>query len=240
MIAPLEELRRFVRASLVDRVQPTQRDDPAIAQRRRIVVVVTLLVGAAVLGWTLRLPAGSDAFVPAAFVLAAVWAVGAFASGPLHLGRARTRSGHTPVRPIVQPIVLGLVLLGVFLAGGLAVGTVPALRRPVDELLDHAQVGSLALVIVVTIVNGIAEELFFRGALFAAITGVRAIVITTVAYALITVGSGIPLLVFAAAVLGFVTALQRRVTGGVLAPILTHLTWSVGMLLLLPSALELV
>ena len=203
-------------------------------------VVVTLLVGAGVLGWTLRLPAGSDAFVPAAFVLAAVWAVGAFASGPLHLGRARTRSGQTPVRPIVQPIVLGLVLLGVFLAGGLAVGTVPSLRRPVDELLDHAQVGSLALVIVVTIVNGIAEELFFRGALFAAITGARAIVITTVAYALITVGSGIPLLVFAAAVLGFVTALQRRVTGGVLAPILTHLTWSVGMLLLLPSALELV
>jgi membrane protease YdiL (CAAX protease family) len=202
--------------------------------------VVTLLVGAAVLGWTLRLPAGSDAFVPAAFVLAAVWAAGAFASGPLHLGRARTRSGHTPVRPIVQPIVLGLVLLGVFLAGGLAVGTVPALRRPVDELLDHAQVGSLALVTVVTVVNGIAEELFFRGALFAAITGVRAVVITTFAYALITVGSGIPLLVFAAAVLGFVTALQRRVTGGVLAPILTHLTWSVGMLLLLPSALELV
>ena len=31
--------------------------------------------------------------------------------------------------------------------------------------------------------------------------------------------------------------LQRRVTGGVLAPIITHLVWSLGRLLLLPPLL---
>jgi uncharacterized membrane protein len=49
----------------------------------------------------------------------------------------------------------------------------------------------------------------------------------------------IPLLVLAAAVIGLVTALQRRVTGGFLGPIITHVVWSTGMLLLLPPALEL-
>ena len=67
----------------------------------------------------------------------------------------------------------------------------------------------------------------------------HAVAITTVLYALTTVGSGIPLLVLAAAVIGLVTALQRRVTGGILGPIITHVTWSTGMLLLLPPALEL-
>ena len=46
--------------------------------------------------------------------------------------------------------------------------------------------------------------------------------------------AGIPLLVLAAAILGLVVGLQRRVTGGILGPTITHLTWSLGMLFLLP------
>ena len=42
------------------------------------------------------------------------------------------------------------------------------------------------------------------------------------------------MLVFAAAILGLVAGLQRRAGGGVLAPILTHVTWSMTMLLVLP------
>jgi hypothetical protein len=42
------------------------------------------------------------------------------------------------------------------------------------------------------------------------------------------------MLVFAAAVLGVLVGMQRRVSGGVLAPMLTHVTWSTGMLLVLP------
>jgi membrane protease YdiL (CAAX protease family) len=65
------------------------------------------------------------------------------------------------------------------------------------------------------------------------------VTLTTLLYALTTVGSGIPLLVLAATLIGLVTALQRRVTGGFLGPIITHVVWSTGMLLLLPPALEL-
>ena len=58
-------------------------------------------------------------------------------------------------------------------------------------------------------------------------------------YALATVATGVPLLVLAATALGLLTGLQRRVTGGVLGPIVTHITWSLGMLFALPWALDL-
>ena len=53
-------------------------------------------------------------------------------------------------------------------------------------------------------------------------------------YALTTVAYGNVMLVFAAVVLGVVVGLQRRVNGGVLAPMITRVTWSMGMLLLAP------
>jgi uncharacterized protein len=87
---------------------------------------------------------------------------------------------------------------------------------------------------VITLVNGIAEELFFRGALFAAIGLWHPVLISTLLYGLATVPGGNPVLVFAALVLGLVVGLQRRAGGGVLAPILTHISWSMTMLVALP------
>jgi uncharacterized protein len=131
-----------------------------------------------------------------------------------------------------------VLLLAVFLAGSVAVARIPALREPVDDLLDHAQQGSLLLVAAITAANGIAEELYFRGALYAAVGRRHAVPVTTVVYALVVAASGIALLVLAAAVVGLVVGMQRRVTGGILAPIVTHLTWSLGMLFLLPHTLS--
>ena len=110
--------------------------------------------------------------------------------------------------------------------------------RP-DDLLAHARFGSLPIVAAITAVNGIAEELLFRGALFAAITKRWRVIASAALYGLATVLSGVPLLVLAAVALGLLTGLQRRVTGGVLGPIVTHLTWSLGMLFALPWALDL-
>ena len=39
---------------------------------------------------------------------------------------------------------------------------------------------------------------------------------------------------FAAIILGTVCALERRATGGVLAPVLTHVVWGLIMVLALP------
>ncbi len=235
---PVAELRAFFRAALVDPV-PRDHTEPDWAfRRRRVVVVVTLLVGAAVLAWALRIEPGNPLFYVATLTLAAVWAVGALVSGPLHLGRAHTRHGDGQSRAVVQSLALGGMLLVLFLLGAVLVAQVPFLRDPVQALLDHAEYGSLAVVALITVVNGVAEELYFRGALYAGVGRRHAVAVTTVVYALATAASGIPLLVLAAAVVGLVVGLQRRVTGGILGPIVTHLTWSLGMLFLLPPVLD--
>ncbi|MFT4228569.1 CPBP family intramembrane glutamic endopeptidase [Micropruina sp.] len=226
------ELRAFVRASLLD-----PADEPSTASRRRwIVTGVTLIAGAVTLGWSLSIRPGDPLFYPATIGVAVVWLVGAFASGPLRLGHGRTRTGGTS-RALLQGVILGGLLLAVFLAGALLVGRLPWLRGPVDVLLAHAGYGALPIVAAITALNGVAEELFFRGAVFAALTRWR-VAVSTAVYAVATMPSGVPLLVFAAVALGVVTGLQRRATGGVSGPIATHLTWSLGMLFALPWALN--
>ena len=101
-------------------------------------------------------------------------------------------------------------------------------------MLRHAQQGNALILLFVTVVNGIAEELFFRGAMYAAIRK-HQVAITTVAYTVATLATGNVMLGFAAIVLGLIVGLQRRATGGILAPIITHLTWSVTMLYALPA-----
>ncbi|HEX2857382.1 MAG TPA: CPBP family intramembrane glutamic endopeptidase [Propionibacteriaceae bacterium] len=236
--AVLRELGAFFTASLVTPVPRDHRETRAQLRRRRIVSAVTLVAGAAALGAALSIRPGDPAFYAATLGVAAIWTVGAFASGRLYLGRAHTREGRIG-RPVLQAFVLGAALLLIFLAGALVVAHVPLLRHPVDHLLDHARHGSWWLVGVITAVNGVAEELFFRGSLYAAIDERWNGPVTVVLYAASTLVSGVPLLTLAALCLGLLTTAERRVTGGVLGPIVTHVTWSLGMLYLLPLMLSL-
>ena len=98
------------------------------------------------LALALRIEPGDPTFYVATFALAVVWATGALVSGPLHLGRGHTRAGRGSSRAIVQSLALGFLLLGVFMLGSVVVARIPVLREPVQELLDHARFGSLALV----------------------------------------------------------------------------------------------
>ena len=86
-----------------------------------------------------------------------------------------------------------------------------------------------------TLVNGVAEEVFFRGG---ALRGDRPPAAGADLHRrstpAATFATGNPMLVFAALTLGLVLALQRRASGGILAPIITHVTWSMLMLYLLP------
>lgn len=236
-MAPVREVRDFLTAALYEPVPRDHTESDVAFRRRRIVSVITLLVGMSLLAYSLRIPPGDPRFYPATLALAASYIVGAFLSGQLHLGYARRRLKGTG-RPIVQSLALGVLLLGLFIAGSVVVAQFPVLRDPVEELLDHARFGSLPLVLAITVVNGIAEELFYRGALYAAVGRRHSLAVTTVVYTVVSAAAGIPLLALAAAVVGIVVGLQRRVTGGILGPIITHLTWSVGMLFLLPPALS--
>jgi membrane protease YdiL (CAAX protease family) len=111
---------------------------------------------------------------------------------------------------------------------------VPFLDDQVRSVVDHADQGAWPLLVIVTAVNGIAEELFFRGAAYAAIPA-HPVLWTTLAYAVATLATGNVMLAFAALLLGAVVGLERRASGGILGPMLTHCTWSLAMLFALPA-----
>ncbi len=224
-------MREFLRNALVEKVPREQRDTPEMLRRRQWVTVVVVVLGGIVLGLSLRLEPGSAQFYAGSLGLSAIWATGALASGPLHLGRIARRDDH--VRPVVTPLLLGFGLAGIFVLGGLVVRQIPFLADQVGDVVVFADEGSLPLLFLITAVTGAAEELFFRGAAFAAVTR-NPVLVTTVLYAIATYATGNVMLTFAAVLLGVVVGLERRASGGILGPILTHLSWSLTMLLALP------
>jgi uncharacterized protein len=234
----VRELRASVRSSLWDMTPRNHRQSDREFRRRQIVSAVVVVIGAVVLGYSLRIQDNPTRFNLFALLLALVWAVGAFASGPLHLGRIGqpAEPDRSAPRPVLPPILVGIGLALVFVAGAFIIREIPWLDDQVKSVLRHAQEGSMALLLLVTVVNGIAEELFFRGAMYAALPR-HQVAWTTLAYTVATLATGNVMLGFAAIVLGAIVGLQRRATGGILAPILTHLVWSVSMLYVLPAIL---
>ena len=103
-----------------------------------------------------------------------------------------------------------------------------------DNVLAKADAGPIALVLLVALLNGAGEELFFRGALHAAMEPHRPALLSTAAYVAVTAATGNVALVVAAVVMGTVFSLERLSTRAVLAPVVTHLGWSTLMLLALP------
>jgi membrane protease YdiL (CAAX protease family) len=224
-------LQRLLGPALLDHAPRDHTEPDGAFRRRRALVVATLVVGATLLGFSLSVRPGDSAFYWLTGALAATWTLGGLAAGPLHLGRSRFRNELR--RPIITPILLGLAAAAVFVVGALIVREIGPLHSLTDDVLDHARRGSLAVILVVTVLNGVAEEIFFRGALFAA-GRPRPVLVTTVIYTLTTTATANPMLVFAAAALGTLLGLQRRASGGILAPMLTHITWSIAMLVVLP------
>ena len=194
-------------------------------------MLATIVLGAVVLALSLRIEPGDAAFYPATFALAGVWAVGAVASGPLRLGRIQFRGRAR--RPVLTPLLVGLALAGIFVLGALLVRELPVLGEQVRAVLGFAVEGPLALLLAITVINGVAEELFFRGAVYE-VAPRYPILTATVANVAVVVASGNLMLGFAAVLLAVVVGLLRRATGGVLAPMITHVTWSTVMLVALP------
>ncbi|MFS3130027.1 CPBP family intramembrane glutamic endopeptidase [Nocardioides sp. Bht2] len=201
--------------------------------RAQVVTVVTLALGTAGLAVLLRLEPGDPFFVAGGLAVALLWTAGALAAGPV-----RIADDGAGLRAVGLGAGAGAAAAGACLAAGFVVAQFSFLREPASEVLAHARADT-ALVVSMALINAIAEELFFRGALYDAVPQRLAIPLTTAAYLLTTLGSGVALLSVAAVFLGLITAWLRRVTGGVLAPVLTHLTWSVAMITLLPDVLAL-
>lgn len=218
---------------LVEKVPRDHREpDEAFRRRRRVVAGVTT-AGAGLLGVSLSTQPGSWRFYATSAGVAAIWVAGGFASGPLHLGWMRTRDDRLR-RPVLLPVLTGVAAFGAFYGCALLVRQIPVLDAAIASVLTYADEGDDRLVLLTTLANGAAEEVFFRGALYAAIGEQHPVALSTAAYALATVPTRNPALVLAATVMGTLFAAQRRASGGIQAPALTHLTWSTLMLRYLP------
>lgn len=222
----------FFRSLIEEVPRDHEETDEAHARRRRIVTGVGM-TGATLLGLSLSSEPGSRRFYVLTFAVAGTWAGGALGSGPLHLGQAKRRD-HSLHRPLVTPVVTGIGAFCMFYGAARVCRHMPVLDRALSRVLRYADRGSTPLVVATTCANGLAEELFFRGALYAAVGRRHPVAKSTAAYVLATASTRNPALVLASLVMGVLFGLQRRASGGVEASALTHLTWSVLMLRYLP------
>lgn len=218
---------------LVEKVPRNHWESDDAFHRRRKVVVGTALAGAGVLGASLSTKPDSPQFYGLTAATAATWVVGGLVSGPLHLGRIRTPGGALR-RPVITPVMLGVGAFGLFYGAALVARRIPVLDRAISSVLQYADEGHDGLVLLTTLTNGAAEEVFFRGALYAALHEKNSVAASTGVYMLATVATRNPALVLASGVMGALFGLQRRATGGIQAPLITHLTWSSLMLRYLP------
>ncbi|WP_127782065.1 type II CAAX endopeptidase family protein [Rhodococcus sp. X156] len=211
--------------------------DAAFARRRKVVGAVSV-AGAGLLGVSLSTEPGSPEFYGLTLAVAATYTAGGLASGPLHRGWARGPDGALH-RPVLVPVLVGAGAFGVFYAAALVARHVPVLDRAISSVLQYSDEGADRLVLLTTLANGVAEEVFYRGAVFAALgagalgTG-RPVLATTAVYTLATCATRNPALVLASTAMGTLFALQRRATGGIQAPMISHVTWSALMLRHLP------
>ncbi len=204
-----------------------------VVARRRKVVAATSVAGATLLGVSLSTKPDSKAFYAMTFGTAAAWSFGGLGSGPLHRGWIEDHERRVR-RPWITPIATGVGAFGVFYAGALVARQIPFAERAISSILQFADEGTMPLVLLTTYANGIGEEIFFRGALYSALPAHLAPAASTAIYALATTTTRNPSLVLAATLMGSLFALQRRASGGLQAPLLTHLTWSSLMVRYLP------
>ena len=211
---------------------PAAHAEPAtVRARRRRVVTATGIGGAGLLGISLSAKPGSPQFYLLTMGLAGTWAAGALSSGPLPLGRTQ---GEGNAHPVVMPVVTGAAAFGLFYGAAQLARHIPPLNRAIGSILRYAHDGSTPLVLLTAGANAVAEELFFRGALWSLVQDSHPLAQTTLAYAATTAATRNPALVLAGTATSVLFGLQRRTSGGILAPALTHLTWSLLMLSILP------
>ncbi len=216
---------------------PAHAEPAAVRARRRRVVTATGIGGAGLLGISLSTRAGSPQFYLLTMGLAGTWAAGALSSGPLPLNMAQGRE-DTRRHPVVMPVLTGAAAFGLFYGAAQLARHIPPLNRAIGSVLRYADDGSTPLVLLTACANAVAEELFFRGALWSLVQDSHPLAKTTLAYTATTAATRNPALMLAGTATSVLFGLQRRTSGGILAPALTHLTWSLLMLRYLPPLFQ--
>ncbi len=195
---------------------------------RRLVVGATAALGAASLAASLSATPGSKRFHLLTGATAATWTVGSLAAGPIRL------SGGRPVLlDVAEGSAVGAVCVVPFVAGARVARRIGPLRRMLTSVLAYSNRGRPAAVFASTISTGVAEEIYFRGALTDALVE-HPLRDSTAAYTVVTCATRNPTLVLAAVPMGAVFGWERRRTGALVAPMVAHAVWSALMLRILP------
>jgi len=194
-------------------------------RRRRIGVLLVALVAAGALTRAVyEAPEGSARIPVLALVLTAVFVGGSVLSGGMPRAATRRRK-----HPVVGPVLTGVLLFAVVAVLGEVSRLVPPVRDVVEATYERADLGFLVLAL--TCLAGAAEEVFYRGALFERLP--FPVVTATLAHVAATLPAWNVALTAAAALLGVVCGLSRRVRGGWFAPAVTHVTWTLLVVTLL-------
>ena len=146
-----------VHTDRVTDVETARVGAPSAVGRRAL----AMIAGAVLVGATLRLPRGSVRVLrrPATHC-AAVWIVATVIGDPAAIARRPTVPGS---RDVGIGAVVGAVMFGVFVVGAAIGRHLSFLAGPIDSILRKADTGPVVAVLALALVNGVAEELFFRG-----------------------------------------------------------------------------
>ncbi|QPK83894.1 CPBP family intramembrane metalloprotease [Corynebacterium qintianiae] len=202
----------------------------------RLAFLLPCLVGAAGLFAARWAGDGTPGFYLATVITALVYAAAWW-----FMGSRDAFAGPRRAQEIGRGIVVGALLAALFVAGAVVVSRIPALAEPVDQLLSTVDRGGWGPTLFVLVINGIGEELIYRDAVprqlraRGLVTRTAAVAAVSVSlYCLVTVAMGVPLLILAAAVVGAVAHFEVVRSERLYSPIALHLTWSIGMLFILP------
>jgi membrane protease YdiL (CAAX protease family) len=199
-----------------------------VTRRRSLpVLLLTLVVAAWLTGRTFHAVPGSSRQTTLTYVLAAVLLAGAYVSGG-SWPKAHRRGKH----PVVGPLLTAVLLFCVFAVLSWASGWIGPIDRGVAAVVRHARAGSGWEIVLGATAAGVAEEVFYQGALF---ERVRLPILTaTVLHMLTTLPAGNVALTLAAGLLGVVLGVSRRTSGGWWAPAVTHVAWALLVVAWLP------
>ena len=193
--------------------------------RRNLLVLLATLVVVAILT-DKAFDAGREATRYTYYIAGALFA-GVLLSGEFP---KESRGGK---RPVVKPAITGALLFVTFAILGWLTGWIDSLDDGAAEIIRRARAGPGWEVALGTLIAAVAEEVFYRGALF---EGVRLPVVkTTLAHMATTLLVGNPALTLSAGLLGFVLGLQRRASGGWWSPAVTHVVWGLMIVAWLPT-----
>lgn len=188
------------------------------------VIVLCLVLGTAFLHLTFRVGYDTALFYRFSLVLGACWVAVGIAGRAL--GDGLTGAERAPLGRAVGIGAVGGFAVGVVsIIGAWVLSLVPWTADLIVSVLGPIGAENFTPVFITAVLVGAAEELAFRGGVFALFRR-RPVLWSTVLYAIVTCATINPALVVATVVVGVPFAWLRARTGRVAAAVTAHVVWT--------------